>query len=435
MSVPRTEYSTGPSKPFKFRPPKTSRVWVRTVQRLLPLFERLDSTMVPVDFDPSDVDRLRALRGARVVLTPNHPEGVEPYVLFRLARLLGTEFNYIAAKEAFEKPPPAFRWLSWLGMYAPIMQRLGVYSVVRGTADRDCFRTTREILVQGERWLVLFPEGEVCWHSEALMPLQPGAAQFGFWALEDLSKVGPPPPLYFVPVAIRFLFVEDVRRSIRRTLERLERKLKFGPTAASLTLYERLRRVGEAVLAINEKRYGVKPAPDESLGQRITNVKELILSRIAIAVGVKQSPETPLLERVRELFNALDRLVYEEYGEDAYEKQVQNLSAEEIRTLYSELFRMLHIAGFHDGYVRETLTAERFYDVLGQLEWEVFRHRSHWGVRRVKVKVGEPINLTEKLETYRSNKRAAREEVMREIEQSLRTRLVALSLDSRPIAD
>ena len=91
MSVPRTEYSRGPSKPFKFRPLKTSRVWVRTVQKLLPLFERLDSTMVPVDFDPADVERLRALQGQRVVFTPNHPEGVEPYVLFRLAQLLGTD--------------------------------------------------------------------------------------------------------------------------------------------------------------------------------------------------------------------------------------------------------------------------------------------------------------------------------------------------------
>jgi len=404
------------------------------VQQLLPLFELLDSTMVPVDFDAADVERLRALKGQRVVLTPNHPEGVEPYVLFRLAGILGDEFNYVAAKEAFEKPAPAFRWLSWLGLYAPIMQKLGVYSVVRGTADRDCFRTTRELLVKGERWLVLFPEGEVCWHSELLMPLQPGVAQFGFWALEDLSKSGKTPPLYFVPVAIRFLFAADVRPAIDRSLGRLEHKLRLEPSP-SLPRYDRLRRIGEAVLAKNEARYGVKPAPEATLNQRIQEAKELIVSRIAAAVGVPQDRNVPVLERVRELFNALDRVVHENYGEGAYEHQVRSLTPQETQTLYSELYRMLHIIAFQDGYVKQTLSAERFYDVLGQLEWEVFRRRSYWGPRRVKVKVGEPINLTEKLGAYRQNKRVAREEVMREIEQSLRVRLVELSAASRSIQD
>jgi len=435
MSVPRTEYSTTQTGPFKFRPPKTSRRWVRTVQRLLPLFERLDGTMVPVQFDPSDLDRLRALRGQRVVLAPNHPEGVEPYVLFQMAKLFGDEFNYIAAKEAFEQPPPAFRWVKWLGLYAPIMQRLGVYSIVRGTADRESFRTTRELLVKGERWLVIFPEGEVCWHSENLMPLQQGVAQFGFWALEDLSRTGNTPPLYFVPVAIKFRFVSDVRPGIDRTLHRLEHKLRLAPPDPAQSRYDRLLRIGDVVLGINEKRYGVRPPPDTPFGDRIREVKELILARIAIAVGVTQSREQPILERVRELFNALDRIVHEEYGDDAYEHLVRNLSPQEIRALYAELSRMLHIAAFHDGYVKETMSAERFYDVLGQLEWEVFRRRSSWGPRRATVKVGSPINLTLRLGAYRTDKRAGREAVTQEMETALRDMLRVLAADAQVIAE
>jgi hypothetical protein len=433
MSVPRIEYSAVQAKPFKFRPPRTSRWWVRFVGWLLPLFERLDGTMVPVEFDPADLDRLRALRGHRVVLTPNHPEGVEPYVLFRLARIFGDEFNYIAAKEAFEQPPPPFRWVKWLGLYAPIMQRLGVYSIVRGTADRESFRTTRGLLVKGERWLVIFPEGEVCWHSENLMPLQEGVAQFGFWALEDLCRAGEPPPLYFMPVAIKFRFVADVRSGIDRTLRQLEHKLRLPPPDPSATRYDRLRRVGEAVLTINEKRYGTRPPANASFDDRMQAVKELILARISATVGVAQNPAQPLLERVRELFNALDRIVHDEYGEDAYEQRVRNLSPQEIQTLYAELSRMLHIAAFHDGYVKETMSAERFYDVLGQLEWEVFRRRSSWGLRKAAVKFGTPINLTDHLADYRSDKRRARAVVTGLIDASLHKMLDDLAEGAQAI--
>ena len=423
MSVPRSDYSTIRAAPYAFRPPKTSRRWVRAVQHLLPLLARIDRDIVPVEVDEADLDALRALAGQRVVLAANHPEGLEPYALFQVSSLLHAEFNYLAAKEVFDEPPAAFRWAKWLGLYAPILQRLGVYSIVRGAADRDCLRTTCELLVKGERWIVIFPEGEVSWQSDTLLPLQQGVAQFGFRALEDLSRAGQAPPLYFVPVVIKLLFCESVDDSIDRSLSRLEDKLNLNRPDPGATHYDRLRAVGEVVLAINEKRYGLRPAPDAAFGDRIREVKELILARIALAVGVAQNREQPLWERIRQLYNALDRAANEEYGEDAYEHRVRNLEPSEIRRLYGELARMQHVAALQDGYVKETMSAERFYDVLGQLEWEVFRRRSSWGPRTARVKVGLPINLTERLEAYRADKRAAREQVTR-----------TLAADAQPIA-
>lgn len=427
MAVPRSDYASTSAAPYLFRPPKISRRWVHAVQHLLPLLARLDPDVAPVEVEEADLESLRALAGQRVVLTANHPEGFEPYALFQISRLLHTEFNYLAAKEVFEEPPPAFRWVKWLGLYAPILQRLGVYSIARGTADRDSFRTTRELLVRGDRWIVIFPEGEVSWHSDTLLPLQQGVAQFGFGALDELSRAGTPPPLYFVPVVVKLRFQKDVDHAVDQSLRRLEHKLRLGPPDASATHYMRLLSVGEAILVINEKRYGLRPTANTAFGDRIREVKESILARIALAVGVPQNREQPLWDRIRELYNALDRIVHEEYGDDVYEQRVRQLGPEEVRSLYGELSRMQHVAALDDSYVRETMSAERFYDVLGQLEWEVFRRRSRWGPRTATVRIGEPINLAEHLDAYRADRRAAREEVTRRLEAALRTLLSLLA--------
>jgi len=90
---------------------------------------------------------------------------------------LGEEFNYLATKEVFERRP----LVGWLA------QRLGDYSIVRGTPYRSSFRMTRQLLVAGTRWLVIFPEGHTCWQNDSVMPFQQGTAQLAFWAYENLA--------------------------------------------------------------------------------------------------------------------------------------------------------------------------------------------------------------------------------------------------------
>jgi hypothetical protein len=191
--------------------------------------------------------------------------------------------------------------------------------------------------------------------------------------------------------------------------------------------------VGEAVLASNERRYGVRPDPAALFDERIQQIKEVMLARTATTLGARQNPEQPILERIRELFNVLDRLVLGEPDDAPYLKELQKLSAQEIRGLYEELSRMLHLVAIHDGYVAETMSGERFFDVLGQLEWEVFRRRSEWGPRKAVVMVGTPINLTERLARYRSDKRATRLEVTWKLEESIRLMLHQLSTNAQPV--
>ena len=82
------------SKPFIFRPPKTKRFFIRQAKRLLPLALRLVPKVVAIEVNEEDLRRLRKLKRQRVVLTPSHSGGLEPYILFHLSKLLGEEFNY-----------------------------------------------------------------------------------------------------------------------------------------------------------------------------------------------------------------------------------------------------------------------------------------------------------------------------------------------------
>ena len=403
----------GRHKPFPFRPPKNSRLLIRLAKWLLPLVLRVGVKLTAVEIREEDLTRLKQLAGERVALTPNHGSGIEPFILFHLSRLLGLDFTYLAAKEAFERRPAA----AWF------MQRLGVYSVVRGTMDKKSFRTTQDLLVEGKHWLVMFPEGEVCWHTDTIMPFQEGVAQLAFWAYAELAKRGESFPLYLVPIAIRYVYLQDMSREIDRSLKRLERKLLSGVNSPALSLYDRLRRVGEAVLATNEGKYGMQPRMGVGLEERVQQIKELVLSRIESTLGLPSRREQPPLARIRGLLNAVERIVLSDAEGAEYERQLHHELQQQARGLYEDLCRVLRFLAVHDGYVREAPTAERFLDILGLLELEVFEQRRYWGPRKALVKAGDPVEIGQYFHRYQNDKRGVIQEITISLEAGVRQSL------------
>ena len=73
--------------------------------------------------------------------------------------------------------------------------------------DRQSFATTRQILVEGKRWLVVFPEGEAVGQNSIVIPFQPGVIQLAFKAYEEAAKIEPTTSLYCVPMAIRYVYL------------------------------------------------------------------------------------------------------------------------------------------------------------------------------------------------------------------------------------
>ena len=411
-------------KPAMFRPPKNNRFFIWLAKKfILPILLRRDLKVEAVDMNEEDLGRLKELKGKRVVLTPNHSGGKEPYILFQLSKMLGEGFNYLTAKEVFEELFP----LGWF------LQRAGAYSIIRGTPDRNSFRMTRQLLVGGKRWLVIFPEGVACGQNDTVMPFQQGIAQLAFWACDDLGKQGDLPPIYFVPIAIKYIYLRDMRSEIDDSLRRLEDNLLLPPSPQHSTLFSRLRRVGEAVLSANEQVNNVRPPKDATLNERIQHMKELIVSRVATTLGVFPKLEQPLHERIRELFNAIDQIIYSEVEGTEYERQLHRHRQLKVRELYDDLLQVLHFVALHATYPQEKLTAERFLDVLGLLEFEVFGQRRIWGAKKALVKVGQPLDVRDYYSRYRSEKGGTLQLVMTLLESSVKQMLEEMSFLTEPI--
>jgi hypothetical protein len=374
-----------------------------------------------INVSPEVLERLRHLKGKRCLLTPSHSGGFEPHIIMYLSKLLKDDFNYVAAMELFARSP-IHRW---------ILQRVGVYSVIRGAMDRQSFATTRQILVEGKRWLVVFPEGEAVGQNSIVIPFQPGVIQLAFKAYEEAAKIEQATSLYCIPLAIRYLYLQDMHHEIDASLSRLEASLAIRGSTSSR--YERIRGVAEAVLAANERTHHVQAGEQCSMNERIQILKDRVLSQLEAQLGTTSVTGQPPLDRVRAIFNAVDRTGELEPGSSEYEQQLTLERHNIARQFYHDLWRALRFVAIYDGYVAESMNVERFMDVLGLLEFEVFNRRPVWGPRKARVQLDEPIDLKDHFSSYKSDKRGAVKRVTTMLESSVRQMLDELEEECQPL--
>jgi 1-acyl-sn-glycerol-3-phosphate acyltransferase len=405
-------------KPFSFYPPNTSPFWIRVIKLGLRRSIRRKLKVTEIDISDADLDRLRGLKGQRCLLTPSHSGGYEPHIILYLSKLLNDIFNYVAAIEVFEQAP-INRWL---------MPRIGAYSIVRGAVDRQSFAMTRQLLAEGKRWLVIFPEGHAIGQNSTLAPFQEGVIQLAFKGYEEARAADADAHLYCVPIAIKYVYLADMHDEIDQSLARLEAAvLKSAATEhRTLSRYDRLRHIAEAVLVANEKVHQVKVDPAANMNDRIQSLKAAVASKIERQLGIVPTERQTLLDRIRAMFNAVDRIVYDEAPASEYEQRLAIERQQTARTLYEDLWRLLQFVAIYDGYVRESMTVERFMDVLGLLELEIFKTRRLWGPRKAWLKVGDPIDLKDHVLAYDQNKRDTVQAINSRLESSVRENLEAM---------
>lgn len=396
-------------KLFTFYPPKTSPFVVGLAQRRIRQNIRRKLQVSKVEISDEDLDFLRELKGKRCLLTPSHSGGYEPHIIMYLSKLLDDIYNYVAAIELFEQSL-FHRW---------VMPRLGVYSIIRGAVDRPSFSMTRKLLEEGKRWLVVFPEGQTIWQNSTLVPFQQGVINLAFKAYEKAKKADDDAHLYCIPMAIKYVYLEDMHEEMDESLERLESKLAISDKDDSNCRYARLRRISQAMLVANEKAHHIKPDPDAEMNDRIQNLKSVVAAKIERQLDIAATEQQTLVERIRVLFYAVERVFYEEPTSE-YEQQLALERRQVALSLYDDLWRLMQFAAMYDGYVRDSITVDRFMDLLGLLEMEVFKKRRIWGPRRACVKVGQVIDLKDYSQSYAANKHDAVQDVTLTLESSVR---------------
>lgn len=422
-----------------FRPPLDTPWMIALVKFLMPLYMKLGLRDTTLSVTPEALERFNKLKGKKALICPNHSFRHDPQVMFAFSQLVDEDFNYIAAREVFDWDRGLNGW--WL-------QHMGAYSVVRGAVDRESFKTTREILAAGRKKLVLFPEGEISRQNDTLLPLESGAAQMSFWALQDIKKNNPKETIYIIPMALKYTYPYDIGSNIRESIGRMESKLGLSPfddehgklkleiESATDSIRFRLRRIAEKLLSVLEREYKQKPTEDQTMNQRVENLRRAILAKVAKQLDVQLPAGGRELEHVRILRNTLDDSIYlsESGNASEYEKQVLEERAANCKACYKDLDRVVNFIAIYDGYVTEHMSQERYSHVLDRMEQEVFGGAPTLrGARLVLIDVGEPINLDDHLEAYKTKKKEAVAHVTDEIFSQISSMLHGLEQKRKPV--
>ena len=400
-----------------FKPPKPNSLFIKIAQGLMPFVLRGPLKISKFVIDSESLEHLKAIANYPTVLVPNHADYADASIMFALSKRMEDQFYYMCARETFRG-----------GIRSFLMQRFGVYSVVRGSIDREAFRTTRRLLAEGQHPLVMFAEGEISRQNDTVLPFESGVIQLCFWALDDMTKAGAVKPLYAVPIGIKYIYAEEMWDEIEKALARLEREILPQRSPTSEDLYERLRGVGAAVVSTLEREYRLQADENRSLNERIEQLRERILSQMEEFMGV--TPQTTVLPRtrVRALKNLVDAEIYRETEEiSAYERQIHEQRLETFQEFYPDLNRLINFIAIYDGYVGENRSPERFLEVITRLEREVFGSSKPRGPRIAFMRFGTPKNLLDLYDSYKRQKKQTVQDITLELETEVQELISGIS--------
>jgi 1-acyl-sn-glycerol-3-phosphate acyltransferase len=399
--------------PYRFHPPKLSRFWVRVSRPYRHRMLRREQKVMAIDIAGTEHLAPLLARGDGVLLTPNHADHADALAMFALGDRVGRPFCFMAAYQIFAGTAGLRHWL---------FPRIGAFPVDREGADLSAFKAGVDVLSRAEHPLVIFPEGEIYYMADRLTPLREGAVAVAASAARKLAERGK--TVWIVPTAIKYRFLEDhdPLPALLQLMGDLETRFTWWPRT-DRSLVERIYGYAEATLALKELEYlgAARPGP---LKERIASLREHILDRMEDRrVGKRRSDTVPV--RVKEL-----RRVCLDVLADA---KTTPEEAHALRKDLNDLFVVIQTFSYPGDYVRECPTLERIAEILMKLEQDALGvdNPPPRGPRRALLRLGEPINVGERLSAL-GKPRVAIPAITTELEGRLQALLDAVG-PGRPI--
>ncbi len=231
-------------EPYQFVPPVYNRFWPSLVKHYVSRYIRKTYDIHSVEC--RNVERLQDSldAGHGVLLAPNHCRMSDPLILNTIVKKTNRYLHTMASWHVF-KQDPFSRFM---------LRRLGAFSVYREGVDRQAINTAVNILVDGKRMLVVFPEGAVSRHNDQLMPLMDGTAFIARTAAKRRQKLNTQGSVVVHPIAIRYFFRGDLIATITPVLEEIESHFSWYPQRDK-PLILRLQQIGQALLSLKEIEY------------------------------------------------------------------------------------------------------------------------------------------------------------------------------------
>jgi 1-acyl-sn-glycerol-3-phosphate acyltransferase len=442
-------------------------LWVlRLVTWVLPSW--LKRKLYITQIDVADIDRLvevykQAQMGRlRLLIAFRHPSSDDSFCMgYLLTKILPAA----ARRHRISLKSPVFAHFLydrgiplWAGKIVGwLYPNLGGIPIHRGRADRLGLKTARNLLVNGDMPLAIAPEGATNGHSELVSPLESGAAQIGFWAMEDLVAAGRDEDVLIVPIGIQYYYVDEPWLSLENLIYELEQECGLvvdrkdsivairqsdGRPLRKL-LYDRFYKLSQHLLYQMENFYAQfyhyqipeRPSLDRAISR--TEISQRLQNILDFALQVSESyfnlePRGTKIDRCRQIEQAgWDWIYREELNPPANLSTVSHKLADRIAT-ESDL-RMWHMrivesfVAVTGSYVKDRPTIDRFaettfllWDLVAQIKGKPAGKRPSIGNRRVQMTICNPIPLSDYWDRYKSNRREAKQATI-DLTQELQT--------------
>ncbi len=356
------------------------------------------------------IERLKAslAAGKSIMLAPNHCRLSDPMVLGVMALEAHTYLFAMASWHLFKES--AFQTF--------MIRALGAFSVLREGNDRKALETAIDILVDGKRPLIMFPEGAITKHNDIINEMMEGPSFMARQAAKRLKKMGSSREVVVHPVAIRYSFDADVEKAVAPVLDELEARLSWQPQH-QLPMIKRIGKLGDAFLSLKEVEYlGV--AQSGNPYDRAEHFIEAVLERVERDWQQKDT-SGGVVARVKRLRTViLPDMVAKKVTPEERERRWHDLAA---------LYYAQQISHYPRDYILpEKNLPERVIETVERLE-EDFTDKSHkFEPFHAVVEIGEAIPVGPD-----RDRAAEGDPVMEEVHRQLQTMMNGLAAERTPV--
>lgn len=390
-----------PQTPYRFMPPRYSRAFRPILHLLTRLSLRFEHQVSEVRIAGQEGLERLVRDGQSVLVAPNHADHADPGLMITVGRRSRLAFHFMAAREGFER--------HWLHRF--ILQRGGAFSVNREGGDLASIKMAIKLLQEARFPLVIFPEGEIYHHKEALDELNEGVASI---ALRAASKLPEGRRGFVVPASITLKYDASVESTFSERLSTLEARITVKPRLHSSPV-ERILALGSALLSIKEEEFSGS-AQSGDLVDRIHNLRQGIVEKVEHSQGVFNEGLT-IPKRIKALRAAIRKELAE--GEAL-------LSSRRVEDLYDQLdwvYVAHQLYSYPGTYLLENPSIDRIAETIFKLEEDVLGKARYLGKRKAEIRFDRPIDLAEFLETNQLNGKTGVEPLTNLIQERIQTLL------------
>ena len=437
--------------PLEFIAPDIDLNVVKLVKLALPLWMRFKTPLTRVeaqDVEPL-IDLYQQFQSGKVrlLLAFRHPSVQDPvcmgyllhYLMPKLARQQGIRLKTPThAHFIYDRGIPL-----WAGSLAGwLYSKLGGTPIRRGKLDRVGLRSARDLFANGAFPLLAAPEGATNGHNETVSPLEPGIAQLGFWCVEDLIKAGRSEKVLIVPIGIQYRYITPPWKALEKLLGELEAGsglLRAVNDEQEGHLYRRLYQLAEHLLTEMEEFYtrfyhqtlpttaaqsseiaGVSPGSNAEFAVRLEALLNVALQVAEQYFNIQ--PRGSVIDRCRKLEQAgWDYVFRDDLHLETLSPLERGLADRVAEEASLRIWHMRLVESFvavTGKYVLEKPTAERFaettllmWDVITKIKGGNAFERPILGQQCGLVTIGQPISVSDRWDTYHSNRRAGKQAV------------------------